>query len=73
MGKKCPKKNPVFFAKQVIARLLNRRESYWIHDCQIFAAIHLSPVIVWEFTSCLLNFSLYKIPLSTDYHLVQNV
>lgn len=33
---------PGFFVKQVIAWLLKRRESYGIHDCQIFAAIHFS-------------------------------
>lgn len=35
-------KKPGFFVKQVIAWLLKGRESYGIHDCRIFAAIHLS-------------------------------
>lgn len=42
MGKKCREKKPGFLAKQLIAWLPKRRESYEIHDCQIFAAIHLS-------------------------------
>ena len=35
-------KKPGFSVKQVIAWLLKGRESYGIHDCRIFAAIHLS-------------------------------